>query len=188
MQADLHPTSRIADRALVKGRGLLKLGPYSVIEENALIDLGDRPDAALILGVRSKLKYGTVVRCFGGRIDISSRCTIGEYNYIGGHGGVVIEADVITAMHCVINAAGHIFEGTSPIRFQGETARGIRIGKGAWIGAHSSVLDAVTIGSGAIVAANSAVVRDLPADTVCAGAPCRIIRHLKRGVPNVGAN
>lgn len=52
------------------------------------------------------------------------------------------------------------------------------ISSDAWLGARVVVLRGVTIGRGAIVGAGSVVTKDVPAWTVVAGNPARIIRHL----------
>lgn len=51
-----------------------------------------------------------------------------------------------------------------------------RIGARCFIGAHSMLLPGVTIGDGSIVGAGSVVTRDVPAGTVVAGNPARIVR------------
>jgi acetyltransferase-like isoleucine patch superfamily enzyme len=54
----------------------------------------------------------------------------------------------------------------------------IHIGDGAWIGARAIILPGVTIGSRALVAAGAVVTRDVPADTLVAGNPARVVRPL----------
>jgi acetyltransferase-like isoleucine patch superfamily enzyme len=51
--------------------------------------------------------------------------------------------------------------------------------RGASIGTSSTILCGVTIGENAIVGAGSVVTKDVPADTVVAGVPARVIRRLK---------
>ena len=58
-------------------------------------------------------------------------------------------------------------------------ARPIRIGNNVWIGFDSCVLPGLSIGDGAIVGARSVVVKDVPAYTVVAGNPARVIRQLE---------
>lgn len=53
----------------------------------------------------------------------------------------------------------------------------IMIGNHVWIGANATVLKGVTIGDGAVVAAGAVVTRDIPANTVVAGVPARIIKR-----------
>jgi UDP-2-acetamido-3-amino-2,3-dideoxy-glucuronate N-acetyltransferase len=48
----------------------------------------------------------------------------------------------------------------------------------ASIGSNATILCGVTVGEGAIVGAGSVVTRDVPAHTVVAGNPARILRHV----------
>lgn len=58
------------------------------------------------------------------------------------------------------------------------TAGAIRVGKNVWIGSHATVLQGVTIGDNAVVAAGAVVVKDVPANAVVGGVPAKIIKHL----------
>jgi len=55
-------------------------------------------------------------------------------------------------------------------------AKPIVIGENAWLGADVFVGPGVSIGELCVVGARSVVVRDLPARTVCAGNPCRVLK------------
>lgn len=57
-------------------------------------------------------------------------------------------------------------------RFRADTV----IGANCFIGAHSIILPGVTIGDGSIVAAGSVVNRDVPANSIVAGNPAKVIR------------
>ena len=57
-----------------------------------------------------------------------------------------------------------------------ELDRGISIGANVWIGMNSLILKGVTIGDGAIVAAGSVVVRDVPPKAVVAGVPAKVVK------------
>ena len=54
---------------------------------------------------------------------------------------------------------------------------GINIGDGAWLGYRVTVLQGVTIGAGAVIAAGSVVVHDIPANAIAAGIPARVLRY-----------
>lgn len=59
-----------------------------------------------------------------------------------------------------------------------EYARPIVVGRNVWIGAGAFVGPGVTIGDNSVVGAGSVVVRDVPANVVAAGNPCRVLRPL----------
>lgn len=51
----------------------------------------------------------------------------------------------------------------------------IKVGKNCFIGCRSTILPGVTIGDNCIIGAGSVVNRDIPANSVAAGVPCRVI-------------
>ncbi len=57
--------------------------------------------------------------------------------------------------------------------------KGIKIEDDAWIGFGAVVLKGVTVGRGAIIAAHSVVTKDVPPFTVAAGNPARVVKELK---------
>ena len=54
----------------------------------------------------------------------------------------------------------------------------IHIGKNCWIGAGAIILPGVTIGDNTVVGAGSVVTKDLPANVVAVGNPCRVLRPI----------
>ncbi len=59
-----------------------------------------------------------------------------------------------------------------------EYAEPITIEPGAWLGAHVVVGPGVTIGARAVIGAGSIVTKDIPADVVAVGNPCRVVRPI----------
>jgi len=53
----------------------------------------------------------------------------------------------------------------------------IIIGNDVWIGMNSYVLSGVTIGNGAVIAAHSTVVKDVPPYAIVGGNPAKLIRY-----------
>lgn len=78
---------------------------------------------------------------------------------------------------CGFYTAGHPLDAGR--RNQGlEYAYPITIGDNVWIGGHVCVLPGVTIGDNCVVGAGSVVTHDVPAGSLVAGNPCRLIRHI----------
>lgn len=116
--------------------------------------------------------------------DYGQNITIGENVFLnsGCHfqdqGGITI-GDGTFLGHCVVLATLNHCE--DPADRSKTIPAPIVIGKNVWIGSHATVTPGVTIGDGAIVAAGAVVTRDVPANTVAAGVPARVIRGLREG-------
>ncbi|MDE6634653.1 MAG: sugar O-acetyltransferase, partial [Bacteroidaceae bacterium] len=59
-----------------------------------------------------------------------------------------------------------------------ECARPITVGNNVWFGGNVVVLPGVTVGDNSVVGAGSVVTKDVPAFSVVAGNPARVIRML----------
>lgn len=128
-----------------------------------------------------------------------TRCfnvVIGNYSSIRDRGramNAVIGNYTVIAKDCEIGLGVHptnyltchsIFYKNSPWGFHPEWVKPVEgivktthIGNDVWIGAKSIVMDGVTIGDGAIVAAGSVVTKDVPPFAVVGGAPAKIIKY-----------
>lgn len=54
----------------------------------------------------------------------------------------------------------------------------VHIGRNCWLGAGALVMPGVTIGDNTVVGAGSVVTKDLPANVVAVGNPCRVLREI----------
>ncbi len=54
----------------------------------------------------------------------------------------------------------------------------VRIGKNCWLGAGVIVLPGVTVGDNTVIGAGSIVTKDIPANVVAVGNPCKILRKI----------
>lgn len=100
------------------------------------------------------------VGCFfdlGGPIQIADRA------------GLAHEVMVLTTTHKI---------GSSARRAGDEYAQPVSIGEGVWIGSRAIIFPGVTIGHGAVVGAGAVVTKDVPANSVIAGVPAKVIRFL----------
>lgn len=54
----------------------------------------------------------------------------------------------------------------------------VSIGRNCWIGTGAIILPGVTIGDNTVIGAGSVVTRDIPANVVAVGNPCRVLREI----------
>ena len=77
----------------------------------------------------------------------------------------------------VIATAGHPIEPT--LRSKGmQYNLPVRIGRNCWLGAGVIVMPGVTIGDNSVIGAGSVVTKDIPANVVAVGNPCRVLRPI----------
>lgn len=158
-------------------QGDVKLGRWSKIHPS--VRLVATPPGCITLAPRCHLKSGVIVNAYGGLVKFEGRVTVGEYSVVYGHGGVLVGEGTAIAPHVVISAQEHILDSDFPVRFSGETARGIVIGSNCLISARSVILDGVSLGDGCVIGAGAVVTRSMPAGYVCVGNPCRPVRRIE---------
>jgi len=90
---------------------------------------------------------------------------------------VTLGDNVFIAPHVGIYTAGHPLDVERRNRGL-EYARPVTIGNNVWLGAHVCILPGVTIGDNAVIGAGSVVTKDIPANVLAAGNPCRVIREI----------
>ena len=54
----------------------------------------------------------------------------------------------------------------------------VHIGRNCWIGAGAIILPGVTIGDNTVIGAGSVVTKDIPANVVAVGNPCKVLREI----------
>lgn len=116
-------------------------------------------------------------------VTIGERCSFGDFLHLTCINRITIGNDVLTGRWVTITDNGHGRTDIDtlkipPIRRKLYTKGPVTIGDKVWIGDKATILPGVTIGPGTVVAANSVVTKDVPAYTVVAGNPARIIKSL----------
>lgn len=131
----------------------------------------------LTLGEGAVLCRYTIVQTLGGHIQIGAHTAVGDFSNLYGQGGLTIGAhcQIASGVRLVPKISSYL-DVTIPLYLQKARDAPIVIGDDVWIGANVVVLGGVTVGSGAVIAANSVVNRDVPTHAVVGGAPARLIR------------
>ena len=115
-----------------------------------------------------QINYGRNTK-IGKNVFVNFDCTFLDL------GGIIIEDNVMLAPKVSLLSEGH------PISSQDRqtlTTGKIHIKQNAWIGANATILQGVTIGENAVVAASSVVSKDVPDNTVVGGIPAKILKTI----------
>jgi len=115
--------------------------------------------------------------------DYGYNIEIGE-NFYSNHNLIILDVgrvkigdNVQVAPNVSIYTAGHpVHPETRNTGY--EYGIDITIGDNVWIGGSVSILPGVTIGDNAVIGAGSVVTKDIPANVIAAGNPCRVIREI----------
>lgn len=134
--------------------------------------------------IGDETKIGTFVEIQKGA-RIGRRCKISSHTFICE--GVTIEDEVFVGHNVTFINDLYPRATTADGRLQTEAdweCRPTLVKRGASIGSGATLLAGVTVGEYALVGAGSVVTRDVPAYTVVAGNPARILRRLEAAKTN----
>lgn len=147
----------------VYGERWVRIGCHTLIADHVTLTAGMHPDQEMVTD--------PVVR-------IGDRCLIGRYNSIVGHFSIDIGDDVFTGTNVYITDQNHTYESIDqPIGGQTPVEAPVSIGRGSWLGSGVVVLPGTQIGENVVVAANSVVRGVVPAHSVVAGVPAKVVRE-----------
>ena len=155
-------------------RHLASRGDNLFIEEN--VHLMRHPEC-LHLGSDVILKAGTRI-C---PTNPDAKIVIGDYTTIGYDSclfatvEITVGANCLIAPHCYLVDSNHGIRRDSLIREQDMSARRIEIADDVWIGAKAVILKGVKIGKGAVVGAGSVVSEDVPEYNIVSGNPSTVV-------------
>jgi acetyltransferase-like isoleucine patch superfamily enzyme len=132
---------------------------------------------------RFSLGKNSVIESFSCINNAVGDVLIGDYTRIGMHntviGPVTIGNHVNLAQGITITALNHNFtDKEKRIDEQGISTSAVNIGDDIWIGANAVILPGVTIGHHAVIAAGAVVNKDVPAHTLVAGVPAKVIKEI----------
>ena len=136
------------------------------------------------------LDRGVVLLCSDaprpGKIEIGEGTYVNRYTVFDAHHSIQVGREVMIGPHCYITDGNHGFARGASIKSQPMTAKPVVIEDEAWLGAHVTVLAGVRIGRGAVIGAGSVVTRDIPANAVAFGSPA-IVRRMRGATPTDAA-
>ena len=112
---------------------------------------------------------------FGKNIHIGEHVFINACCHFQDHGGVTL-GDGCQIGHNVVFAT--LNHGTAPEDRPSTYPAPIVLGKNVWVGSSSTILQGVTIGDNAIIAAGAVVTKDVPANTIAGGVPAKFIKSI----------
>jgi len=169
--SDINDQITIRDACFVTRKLLLQMNnaddPMQVIELFSQIT-GQKIDSSFAIFTPFYVNYGKNTKV-GKNVFINFDCVFLDL------GGITLEDNVMLAPKVNLLTEAHPLDPAN----RGELfAKPIHIKKGAWIGANSTILQGVTIGENAVVAAGSVVNKDVEANTIVGGSPAKIIKKI----------
>lgn len=133
------------------------------------------------LGIRGYAGTDGCTLSPGVRIEVAprGRLEIGKGTFLNEGARIACELAVTVGRDCQIGWDAIITDSDQHARAGlGEATRPVVLGDRVWVGARAVILKGVTVGDGAVIAAGSVVTRDVPANTLVAGQPARVVREL----------
>jgi len=170
----------------------LKIGKNSKLYATAKI-INFRNDAKLIeIGDHTHIRGEILLFAHGGQVRIGDFCYLGEGARIWSGLSISIGNRVLIShlvsiydntTHPLRSDKRHLHfrqileRGHPTVMDLGEKA--VEISDDVWIGSHAIILRGVKIGRGSVVAAGSVVTKNVPAHTLVAGNPAKVVRPLE---------
>lgn len=112
---------------------------------------------------------------FGRNIHVGHHVFINSCCQFQDQGGIFIGDGCLIGHSVVMATLNHDL---NPATRQNLTHKPIRLGRNVWVGAHATILQGVTIGDNAVIAAGAVVTKDVPANEIWGGVPAKHIRHI----------
>jgi len=184
MQPTAHVLAKIYNRlriSLLRSTPRIEIGKGVYLSRTAKLQTksdGKHFGGKITIDNGVAISDGVIIATYGGTVTIGSRAYVGPYCVLYGHGGLTIGSNTMIGAHTVIVPANHSFDRTDvPINLQPIRKRGITIAEDVWIGANCCILDGVRIGKGAVIGAGAVVTKDVDAYSIAFGVPAFAVRN-----------
>jgi acetyltransferase-like isoleucine patch superfamily enzyme len=115
--------------------------------------------------------------------DYGHNIEVGKNTFINYNCTIIDVGKVVIGDYCQIAPNVSIYTAGHPVHPAArntayEYGIDITIGNNVWIGGNSVIMPGIHIGDNVVIGAGSIVTKDIPAWTVAAGNPCRVIRKI----------
>ncbi|MBF8723035.1 acyltransferase [Pseudomonas guariconensis] len=160
----------------------LKFGKSVSIGDDCIINALSRN--GVVFGNHVSIQKRTIIECTGSirhigqGLVLGNNVGIGSNSFLGCAGGIEISDDTIVGNYVSFHAENHNYQSADlPIRDQGVSHIGIKVGRGCWIGAKATILDGALIEDGCIIAAGALVTQGrYLANSIYGGVPAKFLR------------
>ena len=119
---------------------------------------------------------------FGNNCEVNMNCTFLDDNkiIIGDNVLIAPNVQIYTAYHPTHYLDRFTISENETFNFCKTQTAPVIIGKNVWIGGGTIILPGVTIGDNTVIGAGSVVTKDIPADTIAYGNPCKVHKANER--------
>ncbi len=176
--------STIGRNVTLRGTARIRIGKGVSIDDQVVLDARGL-NASIDIADGTLISRNTILRARNGQIVIGAGSDIGANCILATDSCLTIGRDVLIAAFCYLAAGGnHVYrDPDQPIIRQGFVSKGgIGVADDVWIGSHTTVLDGVRIAKGAIIGAHSLVNQSIPSLVIAWGQPARPQRERGKAV------
>lgn len=173
-------------RGVVFGRNVTLRHPHKihvgdgvVIDDNCMLDAKGVDNKGIFLGEGVFIGRNTILSCKDGDIILEDGVNVGFNCEIYSSSKVRVGKDTMLAAYCYLIGGGNYDLDDFDKSFaeqDGMSSAGIDVEESVWLAADVKVLDGVRIGTGTVVGAGAVVRTDIPAMSLAAGLPAKVLR------------
>ena len=161
----------------IRNPHIISIGNNVIIDDNVQLDAKGIDNEGITLEDGVFLGRNTIISCKNGNVILRKKANVGFNCYIVSLNKVEVGENTLFAAYTYVIGGGHISEELYvPLKDQDTHGIGIKIGRDAWLGAKSMVMDGCNIGDYSIIGAGAIVTKSIPEYSVAVGVPAKVIK------------